>query len=226
MGLSPIICAGLNTSLVTGGSTVYHPLINGGTSTPLETTEGDTQVTWRTAGTLSNLWIVVVANSLAASTLTSRINGANGNLSVSITATTTGTFEDTTNTDAIAAADLLNTQLVAGAGGGSLTYTIVGALFLPTTTGDTLTKHGEVFQEVRTGGALTRYYEIQGGGSNGGSATEADVKYRIRTAGTWKNLNVKVTANTRAGATTYRSRVNTANGNQLISVAAAATGVF
>lgn len=225
MGLSPIISAGQGATLLASTS-YYHPLINGGTLTSGETTESDTQVTWRTPGTLRNLWIVVTTNSRGASTLRSRINGANGNLSVTIPATTTGTFEDTTNSDAIADGDLLNTELAVGAGGASFIYTIQGALFIPTTTGNTLTKHGEVFQEVRTGGALTRYYEIQGGGSNGGSATEADVQYRIRTAGTWENLNVRVTANTRVGATTYRSRINTAYGNQSISVAAAATGVF
>ena len=69
------------------------------------TTEAGAQVTYRSAGTLSLLYFRVYENSRGSSTFGTRVNGVNGNQSVSIGASTTGEFEDTVNTDSIVAGD-------------------------------------------------------------------------------------------------------------------------
>ena len=63
--------------------------------------EGNFQTTFRSGGTASNLYCRISANDRAASTLTLRIDGGNGNQAVTITSSTTGDFEDTSNTDTI-----------------------------------------------------------------------------------------------------------------------------
>jgi len=74
--------------------------------------------------TLSDLTILVTANTVsAASTLTSRLNaGAGGLTAASIGSNTSGVFSDTTNTESDVATDQINTRLVTGATGTTLTF--------------------------------------------------------------------------------------------------------
>lgn len=72
------------------------------------TTEAQSQAAMPCAGTLKNVRLKVPINSNTNNgTVKSRINGADGNITVTVTASTTGTFSDTSNTDTIAAADLV-----------------------------------------------------------------------------------------------------------------------
>src|SRR5690349_17266000 len=91
--------------------------------------ESNAQITRRVPGVESNLYIRVNTNDRGTSTLRFRINGGDGNQVVSITASTTGEFEDTSNTDTIAAGDLTDYQITGGAGGTTLTFGIVSTLF-------------------------------------------------------------------------------------------------
>src|SRR3990167_11137323 len=76
-------------------------------------TEANRQITYRSAGTLSNLWVNVDSNTLdGTTTIRTRINGANGAQSVSFASSTTGIAEDTTNSDTIVAGDEVNYSLV------------------------------------------------------------------------------------------------------------------
>lgn len=74
-------------------------------------TEAWTQYTLRTDGTLRNLRVYVSSNSIAASTVVrTRKNAADGAQVATITASGTGSFEDTTNSDTVtgSAADAWN----------------------------------------------------------------------------------------------------------------------
>jgi hypothetical protein len=72
---------------------------------------------------------LVVSNTVTAtSTLRTRKNGANGGGAISISASTTGYFEDTSGTDAIMSTDYVNYQIVTGATGTSLTLNMLGVL--------------------------------------------------------------------------------------------------
>lgn len=96
------------------------------------TTESDAQQRAIVAGTLSQLEIYVQTNTITAtSTFSSRVNGAAGNCSVSIAGSTTGWFEDTTHSDAVVSSDLINTKMVGGAGGTSMTLWYYAAKFAP-----------------------------------------------------------------------------------------------
>ena len=87
--------------------------------------------------TWANLFARILANArLTTSTFRSRVNQANGNMSATIAATTTGTIEDTSNTDSLVAADEIN-WLISLASGGTETLTVsVIASTLEDTDGD------------------------------------------------------------------------------------------
>ncbi len=72
----------------------------------------------RMAAVSSNMALYVFDNTIsAASTLISRINGGNGNQTVTINGGTTGLFEDTTHAGSISSGQTIGIQLTVGAGG-------------------------------------------------------------------------------------------------------------
>lgn len=69
--------------------------------------EADTQNIIPINCSLKNVFLNVLENIMTVNaTLVSRINGANGNISITITSGNTGTFSDTTHTDSITQGDL------------------------------------------------------------------------------------------------------------------------
>ena len=97
-------------------NTSYYYTLGGNISA--DSTEANVKTTLGVDGTCraTNLYIMLSANSVSAtSTFRLRQNGANTSLSASITASTTGKFEDTTNTVTLANTDDLNYLLTTGA---------------------------------------------------------------------------------------------------------------
>lgn len=187
------------------------------------TTETSEQITYRSPGTLSSLYVLVVTNAnTATSTFRTRKNTANGNQSVSVGSTVTGVFEDLVNTDTVVAGDLLNYQGVTGATGSNLLVSQLGIIFTATTS--TVKKMVCTNTGVLSTASATLFSPLQGVDSV--SATEANNQYKSRVAGTVKNLQVHISANSRTTATTFNSRKNTANGTLTVSVGSAATGFF
>ena len=93
------------------------------------TTESDYQTNARITDTLSKLDVRVITNTVtAASTLRTRKNAANGNLSASITGSNTGVFSDGSHSDSVVDGDQLDYQIVTGASGTSIILTSVGLL--------------------------------------------------------------------------------------------------
>ena len=70
----------------------------------------------------------------------------------------------------------------------------------------------------------TNFWVIDG--SQGASGTEADRQCTLPIGAVWSLLLVDVTANDLDATMTYRTRINAADGNQLISVLTTATGIF
>lgn len=179
-----------------------------------------------TAGTLSNLYIRISANSITATT-TYRVrkNTANGNQTVSVGSGATGEFQDVSNTDAITTGDLVAVSVVTGGTGTNITSTAAGWQF--SATSDTAQCIG-----FNTSGApavsTTQRFMVLIGGTDGTLATtEAHAQYKFKSTGTLKALSLLVSANTTStAATTAVSRINTANGNQTVSVGAGLTGQF
>lgn len=113
-------------------TTTYFML--GGSASSSSTTEANVTSSALSTFNATNLQIRLTTNTVtAASTVNLRKNSGNATNTASITASTTGIFEDTTHTDAIVATDDLNYQVVTGGTGTSLTVTLLGVLLTATT---------------------------------------------------------------------------------------------
>lgn len=202
----------------------YQPLGSGAT---LRNASGDvgSRVRWGSSGVLSLLFIAVLTNTrTTASTVTSRINGADGSQAVSVTAATTGHFEDASHTDSISAGNDVNCRVTAGNGGvGTVfTYNAVGCLFAATVNTVTRLVHVD-----GTGWIASETFPLGGDGrAPDASTAEDDVRSVFRTAGTLKNAAVRVSANTRNGAVTQAVIADGVATSIAVSVTAATTGVF
>ena len=96
-------------------------------------TETDAQIAARIAFTASNFFVNVSAHGLTSGVnYYLRQNTANTAMTVNVPQSTTGLFEDTTNSVSIAVADLYNYLLDAGGGVGTVTTTIIGFANGPT----------------------------------------------------------------------------------------------
>ena len=187
------------------------------------TTEANQETKFNSAGILSNLWVKVTANSVAATSTFSlrKNNGTDLNNTIPITASTPGSYEDATNTDTISATDRVSMKTHPGAASGTYSISMVSLLFDATT--DTVTKLS--FSTGNSGFATASLSTFQpfsgtttGAPANLGSlTTEANCKCRMRKAGILKNLGVLVTT-VRATDTIARSRKNGANGNLFLTI--------
>lgn len=116
---SSFMFQGSDTNPTAAATTVYYALAGSAIAAGAEADfAADSGLKFRA----SKLGLYVSANTVtAASTFRLRVNAANVSQVVSITASTTGHFEDSVNTDAIVATDSLTIQLITGATGTSLT---------------------------------------------------------------------------------------------------------
>lgn len=202
------------------GTTYYGAIYTGNLST-LATSEAQKQRTFNSAGIISNLYCRVSVNDRGASTLTLRKNAGNGSESVSIGASTTGEFEDTSNTDSVSAGDEINYSLVTGAGGTTFTFALVSAVFSATT--NTVCVLGNSGGNVDWASG-TRYLPL--GGHGNPASSEGRTQFKVTTAGTLKNLFVYVSTNARTTTTSIGSRIAAGNGNLVVSITASSTGIF
>lgn len=121
--------------MVTGAN--IAPPITGVRYDPVQGTQNNTDETSSQfsglAGQIKNLFIIYLTNTISsAGTWVSRKNGANGNLSVSISNGATGYFEDTTNIDTIASTDTIDRALSnAATSTGSIATNTRGSIFIP-----------------------------------------------------------------------------------------------
>lgn len=202
-----------STTIAASLTNYFYNGQGGGTSNG--STESFVAVVNRAPGTYSNLYIRITANDRGTSTGRMRVNAANGNQSVSITGT--GEFEDTSNTDAVVAGDKTCYSITTGAGGTTFIPTVMSCKFAATT--NTITRFA-----ITAASTNTTFQPLAGVGSTSG--TETNTQFKVKTSGTFKNLFVTVSANTRDGTATYRLRKNAANGNSVISVTTLSTGDF
>lgn len=112
-GISTVFDAASNTSNVLGklssaGAGASPPVgfFYFGPSGGASTVESSNQAKIKTDGTLQNLYFYINANSAVTATFGTRLNGVSGNLVISVTGATTGTFEDTSHTDTVHSGDL------------------------------------------------------------------------------------------------------------------------
>lgn len=214
---------GASTATFGAGALAYNPIGNGWFNLGnLFTTNGG-RTTYRSAGTLSLLSGGVSANNLnAASTLKLRKAGSAVNSILTIGASTTGMFEDASNTDAVAVADIFDCIYDTTASiSGTITFRTLATLFEATT--NTVTKLISAGERAFTVVASS-FYGLAGT-IDGTSTTENRAEQYMGVAGTLKRLGCRVISN--SGATTIlRSRINGGNGNLSVTITSSTTGVF
>lgn len=211
---------------VAAGNTRY--ICVSGASNPTDISEtSQAQVTWRSAGTLSKLYWHIPSglNTLSGSvTLRVRIDGANGNQFITVSAAGTGDFYDDSGTDSVTAGQKINYSVVADAGTGSVGWRGISMVFAASS--NTVCRYvsrGEASTSLNT----TYYRSICSEATGGTNTVEARVQSKTGTAGTLKNLFGMIDNNTiAAGNTIYiRSRINGGNGNLSIPVNGGTTGI-
>lgn len=185
------------------------------------TTEANAQSLMRTSGSLQNLWVVVTTASTSNATVISRIGGVNGTLTVSIPLNTTGIFEDTTHSDSFSSGSLVNWQV-----SGQSTGLVVGIGCAASYSGTT----NEVFSGVGllsiSFNASDLFFPIVTGAALNTNTTESNSQLQHGFGVTTSRLRTFVTANAMTGVTTFRTRKNGADGNQVLTIGASTTGSF
>lgn len=189
-----------------------------------QTTESTTQTKISVSGTLKNLYVYVSTNTRDGThTINSRKNGADGNLTVSVGASTTGVFEDTSNTDTIADGDLLCWKTIRGGTTGSMAVTIIGADLV--TTDDSFTSVLAGSSTFSPGSATDYFMQI------GGNTIEADTDTQTKTKLYVENysadrLRIELTTNTVASTSNLTFRKNGTDTAVTVPITASTTGLF
>ena len=207
------------------GALVVHTLSAGGrthSASPATLSDFYSQ----SAITFDKLRVVLSQNSMSASTpFRTEVNGVNGNLDTSIPATTTGAFEDASDSDALAAGDAIRYELD-GSGssiGGTVTPSLVqirsNQRLLHLISG------WHRFQNSN----LTIYPEINGWLNNFaafGASTETNMQVALGVVTKLSHFEVNVYDNTLNGDSTAALRVNGADTGLVVTIPAGVSGRF
>lgn len=177
-----------------------------------------TQIKIKGAAMVSNFSVSISANArTSTTTFGTRVNGVNGNCSVSVGSTQTGVFSDTTNSDVLADGDLLNYRVTTGAGTNShsISYAKI-----------TLDQQENRSYFVAYPGSAPSADTYCGLLASGLTSTETPARMNIYEATTFSNLRVNLLSNTRTSATIVYLRKNGANTSISLSLTASTTGAF
>ena len=192
-----------NSNNTTAGGTSYAYIGMGGMST-LSGAEVNRQITYRTAGTISRLYVMALNNTTtASSTVTVRKNGADTLMTVTIPAGTNTTIEDSIHSETIASGDRLSAKIVSG-GTGTFRLAICSVIF--NATNNCVVKI--VSQAFNLTSASSVVFVPVTGYSATLTTTESDVQHTIKKPGTAKNAYIYVSANARTTDTTFILRKN------------------
>lgn len=211
-------------STSTASTAFYQLLANG--STAAGTAEADTQIKIPVAGSVTNFQTYISANGRSTSTTwVTRINGADGNCTFSVGAGSTGLFSDTSNTDTISSGDLLNFKFTTGTGGSAIAFRSFGLAFSSTANKNPF--YTSLTAGInRTAGAGNTYYNPFGTLNTTTTTAESSKTFIPGFPTTLSNIMISVLANTCTASVTFKSRKNSADGNQSVSIATTATGLF
>lgn len=189
-----------------------------GGATPT-TTESAFQFQNRAYFKWSGLGTYISANASSTNcTLKSRINGADGNQSVTITASTTGFFQDTTNSDNVTYNAKINYS-VTGATTGTCTFLTVSSVV----------NYNPTYFWVNENDGTTQTFNVNRYGMWAGNSitgTDGVQRTRLKQTTIIGNLNCQISANTINTSSTLSDRKSGTNGTQVITIGASTTGYF
>jgi len=217
---------GGSTAVFNSGATFDNPLGNAWfSSSSGYGGEARARLVYRAPGTISHLWANVAANTLnASSTLRVRKGGANVNGVITINSSTTGLLEDTSNTDAVVAADQFNTRYDnTGASSGSITLRSSRHKFAATT--NTVTRLSSAGTGTISLASNVGWHNLAGN-QDSLAAGEVSGEQYFGVGGTLKNGAINTSSNGRTTNTTVISRKGGANGNISITITASTSGYF
>ncbi len=180
------------------------------------------RVPWATAGVWSGLWIRVVTNTRdGSSTTVTRINGADGNQTVTVPALTTGFFQDAVNTDVLSPGDLISYRTFStNSVGATLGYniTIIQTVF-------TATAAGHIYRRVASQ-TLLRDTGFQSLGP-GVDTNAAELGFQqVCTDGTFRNAAVDVISNIGGSSSILTFRLNGVDTALTITMPVGTTGIL
>lgn len=213
-----IMASSAGTTLAQAQNVLNYASLTGSLET--NATEANAQYTLRTDGTLRNLRVYVSANSIAAGTVArTRVNGGNGAQSVSITASTTGSFEDVTNSDTVTGANAGEWNCLidsTSAKNGTLTTTTIQCECSSIRCPQIWSRVGGLTVVVDT------YQRFEGGQT--GSTVESNMNLKARVALAISNMFTYVSANTTTVCNVY-FRKNGANAGPTVNYGSGVTGI-
>jgi hypothetical protein len=197
----------------TASQTSYWAMVSSG----IQTTEANALLVFKTAGTLKKLFVKISTNTrTTTTTYTVRKNSADTGITTSVTGSSTGIFEDTSNTSSIAVDDTSAFKVVTSTGTGTITHEGIFISFETTNNKSTIHR--------RSYGALAFGTTNYGGFYVG--TTEANAQIEANVAFTASNLGARVSANTANGTSTYLLRQNAGDTALSVSITASTTGWF
>src|SRR3990172_1048477 len=190
-------------------------------SEQLAATESHTQASCTEAATFSALGANIISGNSGTATFRFRDEGANGNQVVAITGATSG--EDTTNTDALSAADLFNLSYT-DTGTDSTISWVKGNVEFSSGHGNF---HGsaDYGQAAFDAASSTRFIPLCGDMINDGFSTENLVEWKVRGYDSFEALQVRVSSNARTNDSVFRNRIANGNGSGVCTFAGGATGL-
>lgn len=222
------IAQNTHMSYLSGGdsaSTASSTRYQSGIGSLLSSTSESDVVKFRTPTTVTakNMFARVLSNARSTdTTLRSRVSGANGNMVITVGAGQTGLFQDLSNSDTVANTDTFSYSRTTGTGTGSLSITMFGAEFHPSS-GNRHVKCTKMTGTINTN--VTRYAPIAGDWTLSGTV-EADATITMRGSGTVRNISAVSPTNTAANATLITLRKNGADSSLVASITASTTGLF
>lgn len=200
-----------------GNTTVYLGLYNPG---EVSGTELNAKML-SAGGTYSMMSIFVSANGGNTATLTSRVNGANGNQTISIGSGATGWFQDTTHSDTVVDGDLVNMKLVTGSG---ITYKGCATMMFSVAGSGATTYLGQGVEMMGTNFTTGNQNNYLGGIATIFPSPVVAAQITTRAAGTYSKLSVL--GNTNGQVPHTRLLKNTVAGNLDIAEGAGSSGVL
>lgn len=215
--------AAVNAALSTASTTFFGAFAGVQSAANQGTTENRFQNYASVAGTMSALYSNVVVNGRSStSTVRSRVGGANGNMTLSITAGATGLFQDTGNSDTLAAGDLMNYSMTNGTGTGNIEYRLISTEFSNSSNSALVAwAHGDT--GLVQAHALTAYISV-GAWNSTSDGTETGVRSQAIAAFTASKLSVRLDSNNNNGTSTITLRANAADTTLLVSIGAGVSG--
>lgn len=195
----------------------------GTTTGSISNTEAQCKNRQRKAGKYRNCDVFVKSNSNTnASTWRSRKNGANGSISISIPAKTTGEITDTTDFDSVSPGDDFCYSNTTGASTVSIEIAWATIEFASTNQDSIHSSSYDGGQSVNT--STTNYWSLAGD-LLGNLTTESDSQTLVNSAYTFSELTINVQSNTITNPSTLTLRANGADTSLSVSIGASQTGV-